>query len=94
MTFDELAMLGYKYIFITIAAGHASSYAVYEYARDIQDQGAQALWDFQKYKIGHPTGSHHEMAGVPMWQKLEKEFIPGSEEKQKSGEGFGSKREL
>ena len=91
MTFDELAMLGYKYIFITIAAGHASSYAVYEYARDLKNNGAEALLNFQRAKVGHPTESHHKMARVKMWQDLEKEFIPGSEEKQKSGEGFGSK---
>lgn len=91
LTFDELNMLGFKYIFITIAAGHASSYAVYEYARDIKNNGAEALWDFQRAKVGHPTESHHKMAGVPMWQKLEEEFVPGAGEKQKSGEGFGSK---
>lgn len=91
LTFDELNMLGYKYIFITIAAGHASSYAVYEYARDIKNNGAQALWDFQRAKVGHPTESHHKMAGVPIWQKLEEEFVPGAGEKQKSGEGFGAK---
>jgi len=91
LTFDELTMLGYKYIFITIAAGHASSYSVYEYAREIKNNGAQALWDSQKHKVGHPTESHHKMAKVPVWQKLEKEFVPGSGEKQKSGEGFGSR---
>lgn len=91
LTFDELVMMGYKYIFITIAAGHAASYAVYEYAREIKNFGAEALWDFQKFKVGHPTEFHHKMAGVPIWQKLEEEFVPGAGEKQKSGEGFGAK---
>ena len=92
MTFEELIQMGYKYIFITIAAGHASSVAVYDYAKTVVAYGAEALWELQRDKTGHPTELHHKMAGVPMWQKLEQEYIPGSENRQQSGEGFGSEQ--
>ena len=90
MTFDDLNQMGYKFIFITIAAGHAASQAVYDYARGLVERGAVALWDMQESKVGHPTESHHQMAGVPTWQALERTYIPEAEERQKSGEGAGS----
>lgn len=90
MTFEDLNAMGYKFIFVTIAAGHASSKAVSEYAVDFSRFGASALWNMQRIKYGHSTGSHHEMAGVPRVQELERLYIPDAEERQKSGEGAGS----
>lgn len=91
-TFEELVQMGYKFIFITIAAGHASSISVYEYAKAVVSDGAEALWEMQRAKVGHATRSHHDIARVPMWQEYERQYIPGSGEKQHSGEGFGAEK--
>lgn len=90
LTFDELAEMNYKFIFITIAASHAGSYAVSEYMREIKEIGAEALWFWQRRKVhtNHPTRSHHQMARVPMWQQLERKYLPDAERRQQKGEGF------
>lgn len=88
MTFGELNNMGYKYVFITIAAAHAASYAVAEYAKAILEKGAAALWAMQDKKAGHPTESHHRMAGVPHWQELERRYSPAAGERQERSEGF------
>lgn len=87
-TFEELASLGYKFIFVTIAAAHAASMAVYDYAVDFKELGAEALWNMQENKQNHPTKSHHEMARVPMWQELLRRYSPDEEGRQRKGEGF------
>src|SRR3989338_3232647 len=92
MTFEELNGLGYKFIFITIAAEHAASMAVFDYMRALKEMGAEALWGLQKTKVGHPTENAHKMARVDKWQELEKKYIPGAEERINSSDGgFGAK---
>lgn len=88
MTFEELSQMGYKFIFITIAASHAGSMAVSDYMKKIKEKGAAALWEIQEAKINHPTKSHHEMARVPLWQALERKYIPDAEKRQTQAEGF------
>lgn len=88
MTFEELNEMGYKFIFITIAAAHAASFGVVGYMRLIREQGAAALWHMQEIKRGDPSESHHKMAGVPMWQDYERAFVPDAEGRQSAGEGF------
>lgn len=91
MDFSELNAMGYKFIFVTIAAAHATMRADYDYARDFCETGVAALWEMQKAKRGHPTESHHLVARVPFWQELERRFAPEAAERQERGEGFGSK---
>ena len=92
MTFEELNELGYKFIFITIAAEHASSMAISDYMRALKETGAEALWEMQRAKVGHATESHHKMARVDKWQELAKKYVPGESERiSKSDGGFGSK---
>lgn len=88
MTFKELNEMGYKFIFVTIAAAHAGSMAVSDYMKSLKEKGAEALWEMQAAKVNHPTESHHLMARVPLWQALEKEFIPDAKERQAKAEGF------
>ena len=88
LTFEELATAGYKFIFVTVAAAHAASRAVYDYVGAFMELGARALWDMQTEKIDHPTRSHHEMARVPMWQALERKYSPDARERQEKSEGF------
>lgn len=90
LTFEELAGMGYKFIFVTIAASHAASEAVYRYAMRFREHGAFALHEMQRAKRGNPTESHHALGRVPLWQELERRYAPDAEERQKRGEGFKS----
>lgn len=90
MTFEELNQMGYKFIFITIAAAHAGSMAVSDYMKKIKENGAAALWEMQETKAmaNHPTKSHHLMARVPLWQELEEKYVPDAKKRQSKTEGF------
>lgn len=90
LTFEELVTAGYKFIFVTIAAAHAASYSVFEYAKTFKERGAWALWFMQEVKSdqNHPTKSHHEMARVPMWQEILRQYSPDEAGREEKGEGF------
>src|SRR3989442_1152506 len=88
LTFRELGELGYRFIFITLFAAHAATYAVWNAMEELVRDEEQAQWRLEKTKVGHPTESHHVMARVAHFQDLEKEYIPGTEERIKSSHGF------
>jgi isocitrate lyase len=92
LTFAELGALGYKFIFITLYAAHAGTYAVWNAMEDLVKQQEQAQWQLERTKLGHPTESHHVMARVAHFQELEKRYIPGTAERIKSSAGFDDKR--
>jgi len=91
-TFQELGELGYKFIFITLFASHAATYAVWNAMEELVRDQEQAQWRLEKAKVGHPTESHHVMARVAHFQELEKKYIPGTEERIKSSAGFDDHR--
>ena len=75
-TFKELGELGYKFIFITLFASHAATYATWNAMEELVRDEEQAQWMLEKAKVGHPTESHHVMARVSYFQELEKKYIP------------------
>ena len=91
-TFAELGELGYKFIFITLFAAHAGMYAVWNAMEELVKDEEQAQWRLEKTKVGHPTESHHVMARVSHFQELEKQYIPGSDERIKGSAGYDEKR--
>ena len=91
-TFRELGELGYKFIFITLFAAHAGMYAVWNAMEELVKDQEQAQWRLEKTKDGHPTESHHVMARVSHFQELEKQYIPGSDERIKGSAGFDDNR--
>lgn len=91
-TFAELGELGYKFIFITLFAAHAGMYAVWNAMEELVKDQEQAQWRLEKTKVGHPTESHHVMARVNHFQELEKQYIPGSDERIKGSAGFDDHR--
>ena len=91
-TFKELGDLGYKFIFITLFAAHAATYAMWNAMEELVRDQEQAQWRLEKTKVGHPTESHHVMARVAHFQELEKRYIPGTEERIKSSHGFDDAR--
>lgn len=90
--FRELGDLGYTFIFITLYAAHAATYAVWNAMEDLVKNQEQAQWTLEKMKAGHPTESHHVMARVAHFQELEKRYIPGTEDRIKSSHGFDDHR--
>jgi len=91
-TFRELGELGYRFIFITLFAAHASMYAVWNAMEELVKDEEQAQWRLEKTKVGHPTESHHVMARVSHFQELEKRYIPGSDERIKGSAGYDDAR--
>jgi isocitrate lyase len=91
-TFKELGALGYRFIFITLFASHAATYAVWNAMEELVRDQEQAQWRLEKTKVGHPTESHHVMARVSHFQALEKRYIPGTEERIKGSAGFDDHR--
>jgi isocitrate/methylisocitrate lyase len=89
LTFKELGELGYKFIFITLFAAHAATYAVWNAMEELVRDQEQAQWRLEKVKVGHPTESHHVMARVAHFQELEKRYIPGTDARLKGSDGFG-----
>ena len=92
LLFRELGELGYKFIFITLYALHAGTYAAWNALEDLVKNQEQAQWALEKTKAGHPTESHHVMARVADFQELEKRFIPGTEDRIKGSAGFDHAR--
>src|SRR5437773_10715611 len=91
-TFKELGELGYRFIFITLFAAHAATYAVWNAMEELVRDEEPAQWRCEKTKVGHPTESHHVMARVAHFQDLEKRYIPGTEERIKASHGFDDAR--
>ena len=87
--FRELGDLGYKFIFVTLFATHAAMYAMWNAMEDLVKNQEQAQWTLEKVKAGHPTESHHVMARVQYFQELEKKYIPGTDDRIRSSDGFG-----
>jgi isocitrate lyase len=90
--FRELGELGYKFIFITLFAAHAGMHAVWNAMENLVKNQEQAQWDLEKAKAGHPTESHHVMARVEHFKELEKRYIPGTEDRYRTSDGFGEER--
>ena len=90
--FRELGELGYKFIFVTLFAAHAAMYGVWNAMEDLVKNQEQAQWTLERTKTGHPTESHHVMARVDHFKQLETRYIPGTEERYRSSDGFGEER--
>jgi isocitrate lyase len=88
LTFQELGELGYKFIFITLYGAHAAMYSVWNAMHELAKHEEQAQWSLERTKAGHPTESHHVMARVPHFQELERQYIPGADERIHASAGF------
>jgi isocitrate lyase len=93
LLFRELGELGYKFIFITLFAAHAGMYAAWNALEDLVKNQEQAQWTLERAKVGHPTESHHVMARVDHFKALEQRYIPGTEDRYRSSDGFGQERQ-
>jgi isocitrate lyase len=63
---EQLADLGFKYMFMTLADNHAGRNGSWEFFTDIQKRGIDAFPDLQRREAasGTPTKSHNQLAGT------------------------------
>ncbi|MFQ5860999.1 MAG: oxaloacetate decarboxylase [Dehalococcoidia bacterium] len=91
LTFQALGEMGYKYIFITLGAPHASMYAVWNFLVDLKRNEEQAQLHLEKLIENHPTENHHRMGNFDYFQALEEEFLPADfvRGRYATSEGYG-----
>ena len=74
ISFAELGELGYKFLFITLAAQHAMGYAFSKLLQGLQGEQERAYIELQRKEWAKgddiPTKSHHLFTGVPYHQVL------------------------
>jgi isocitrate lyase len=85
LSFDQLAKLGYRFIFITLGMLHAAAESMWDFARQLREQGQHAQVALNQRLVGHPTESHHLLGEFPYYAELEKQ-IGGQ---RRRGAGFG-----
>ena len=78
LTFDELAAMGVKFLFITLGGQHASSYGLSTLLADMAERRERGYIDLQKKEWAAdadiPTRSHHFFSGVPYHHVVGKMF--------------------
>lgn len=73
ISFGELGELGYRFIFVTLAAQHAASLGIARLFKGLRERGHEAYVALQREEwaeAGLPTKSHHVFSGVPYHQLL------------------------
>lgn len=69
LTWDELAGMGARFIFVTLAAQHAMGYGMSRLLEDMRRDGQNGYIELQKQEWAAdavvPTRSHHTFSGVP-----------------------------
>jgi isocitrate lyase len=69
ITFDELGELGFKFLFITLGAQHATGHGLNQLLTDMREGREQGYIALQRreWEQGSdvPTRSHHQFSGVP-----------------------------
>lgn len=69
LRFEELGQMGYRFLFITLAAIHANGLGFGELLQGLRDQQQQAYIDLQRQEWADnqdlPSRSHHLFSGVP-----------------------------
>jgi len=78
LRFDELGELGYRFIFITLAAIHANGLGFAELLQALRDQGAPGYVALQRKEwadgVDLPTRSHHLFSGVSYHHRMGEEY--------------------
>jgi isocitrate lyase len=78
LTFDELADMGVKFLFITLGGQHAQSYGLSCLLQDMQQRREKGYIELQRQEWAEdtdfPTRSHHFFSGVPYHHLMGKLF--------------------
>jgi isocitrate lyase len=78
LRFGELGEMGYRFIFITLAAIHANGLGFAELLQNLRDWGAHGYVRLQRKEwvdgLDLPTRSHHLFSGVPYHHRMGQEY--------------------
>jgi isocitrate lyase len=78
MTFDELAEMGVRFIFITLAAQHAMGMGFSQLLEALKAKGQDGYIELQRQEWAEdgnvPTRSHHVFTGVPYHHQMGEEL--------------------
>ena len=78
ITWDELALLGVGFIFITLALQHAAGYGMSTLLRDLKERKEEGYMALQRKEWADgadiPTRSHHLFTGVPYHHHVGREY--------------------
>src|ERR671914_614738 len=72
---DQLAAMGYKYQFVTLAGFHALNYSMFELARDYKERGMAAYTELQEAefaaeKYGYTATKHQREVGASYFDEV------------------------
>jgi 2-methylisocitrate lyase-like PEP mutase family enzyme len=87
--FVDIAELGYRVLIVSLACMRVTMQAVWDYAADLKQRGAQAEKDFERKLKGHPTEDFNRFAGFPEIKALESRYLPKEEVIRKYEESIG-----
>ena len=79
VTFEDLADMGYSAIHVSVAAFRTTMEAVWDYAVDMRERGAQAEFERQERMIGHPMDDVAAFEGFPEIRELEAKYLPAED---------------
>ena len=75
-SFEEIAALGFKVMHVSLCGMRTTMQAMWDYAVNLKQSGAQAEIEFQKQLSKHPMGKFHELARFPEFKALEEKYLP------------------
>ncbi len=79
----ELAAMGYKFQFVTLAGFHALNYSMFNLARQFKEQGMTAYAHFQEQEfesenLGYRGTTHQRFVGTGYFDKVAEKIAAGS----------------
>lgn len=84
-----LEEMGYRFRFATYPAELEAMLAVYRSARRFVPEATVAMRNLKRSLVGSPVESVKEVVGVDRYQKIERKYDPGAEERLRTSKGFG-----
>jgi 2-methylisocitrate lyase-like PEP mutase family enzyme len=76
VTFDDIAVLGYKAMHVSLAGLRLTMQPFWDYAIDMQERGAEAEFELEERMIGHPMADIFGFEGFPQLRELEAKYLP------------------
>jgi isocitrate lyase len=77
--FEDVAAMGYKMMHVSLVAMRVMLHALWDYAVDMKERGADAEIEFEKRAMGHPMGAFHRLAGFDKVKELEERYLSRDE---------------
>ena len=76
VTFDDIAVLGYNAMHVSLAGLRLTMQPFWDYAVDMRERGAEAEFALEERMVGHPMADIFSFEGFPEIKELETKFLP------------------